>query len=86
MQNHLILLQAALLHHLIPLLLECDDDESHKDVDEKERKDDKVDDVEDRHLHPVAVARTSVLFGHIHRVLQDPGRAQMQCKHMVIKP
>ena len=66
---HLVLFQAALLHHLIPLLLEGNDDESHKDVDEEERKDDKVDDVEDRHFHPVAVARTSVLLCHIHRVL-----------------
>ncbi len=77
--SHLILFQAALLHHLIPLFLEGDDDESHEDVDEEEWKDDKVDDVEDGHLHPVAVARTPVLFCHIYRVLQDPGRAETRC-------
>lgn len=69
---HLILLQAALLHHLIPLLLKGDDDESHEDINKEERKNDKVDDVEDRHLHSVAVARTSVLFCHINGVLKDP--------------
>lgn len=68
---HLVLFQAALLHHLVPLLLEGNDDESHKDVDEEEGKDDKVDDVEDGHLHPVAVARASVLLRHVHRVLQN---------------
>ena len=38
---HLVLLQAALFHHLVPLLLEGDDDESHKDVDKEEREDHK---------------------------------------------
>lgn len=70
---HLILFQAALLHHLVALLLEGDDDKSHKDVDEEEGKDDKVDDIEDGHLHPVPVTRTSVLFCHVHRVLQNSG-------------
>lgn len=70
---HLILLQAALLHHLIPLFLKGNDDESHKDVHEEERKDDKVDNIKDRHLHPVAVTRTSVLLCHVYGVLQDPG-------------
>ena len=74
---YLILFQAALLHHLIPLFLEGDDDESHEDVDEEEGKDDKVDDVEDGHLHPVAVARASVLLRHIHRVLQNPERKEL---------
>lgn len=73
---HLILFQAALFHHLIPLFLEGDDDEGHKDVDEEEGEDDKVNDVEDRHLHPVSVARTSVLLRHIHRVLQNPRREE----------
>lgn len=81
---HLILLQAALLHHFIPLLLERDDDESHEDVDKEEREHDKVDDVEDGHLHPVAVARTSVLLCHIHRVLQHPDRAEKQLSFQMI--
>lgn len=69
---YFILLKAALLHHLIPLFLEGDDDESYKDVDEKEGEDNKVDDVEDWHFHPVAVAWTPVFFCHIYRVLQNP--------------
>ena len=74
--HHLVLLQAALLHHLITLLLKRDDDECHKDVDEEEREDNKVDDIEDRHLHPVATAGTPVLLSHVNRVLQDPGGAK----------
>lgn len=62
---NLILFQAALLHHLITLFLKGDDDESHEDVDEEERKDNKVDDIEDGHLHPVAVARSPVLLCNI---------------------
>lgn len=75
---HLVLLQTAFLHHLVPLFLEGDDDESNEDVDEEERKDDKVDDVEDGHLHPVAVARASVLLRHVYGVLQDPTTTEAQ--------
>ena len=70
---HLVLLQAALFHHLVPLLLEGDDDESHKDVDKEEREDHKVDHIKDGHLHPVAAAWASVFLCHIDRVLQDSG-------------
>lgn len=71
-EAHFVFLKAALLHHLIPLLLEGDDDESHKDVDEEEGEDNKVDDIEDWHFHPVAVTWTPVFFCHIYRVLQNP--------------
>ena len=78
---YLVLLQAAFLHHLVPLLLEGDDDKRHKDVDEEEREDHKVDHVKDGHLHAVAAAWASVLLGHIDRMLQNSGdrggRAQM---------
>lgn len=73
---YLVLFQGTLFHHLITLLLEGDDDESYKDIDKEEWKDNKVDDVEDRHLHPVAVTRTPVFFCDIHRVLQHPERAE----------
>lgn len=69
---YLILLQAALLHHFVSLLLERDDDESHENVDEEEREDHKVDDIKDGHLHAVAAAGPAVLLRHIHRVLQHP--------------
>lgn len=68
---YLVLLQAALLHHLVPLLLEGDDDESHEDVDKEEREDDEVDDIEDGHLHAVAATRASVFLRHVDGVLQD---------------
>ena len=70
---HLILFQAAFLHHLIPLFLEGDDNKSYENVYKEERKDYKVDDVEDRHLHPVSMTWTSVLLCDIHRMLQNPG-------------
>lgn len=70
---YLVLLQAALLHHLVALLLEGDDDESHEDVDKEEREDHKVDHVEDGHLHAVAAARASVLLCHVDGMLQDSG-------------
>lgn len=66
---YLILLQATLLHHLVSLLLEGDDDESHKDIDKEEREDHKVDHVKDGHLHAVAAAWSSVFLCHIDRVL-----------------
>ena len=71
---HLVLLQTALLNHLIPLLLERDDDQSHKDVDEEEREDHKVNHVENRHLHAVPPTRPHAILCHIGGVLQDPSR------------
>lgn len=71
---HLVLLQTALLNHLVALLLEGDDYQSHKDVDKEERENDKVHHVENRHLHPVPSTRPHVLLCNIGRVLQDPNR------------
>lgn len=72
--SHLILLQAALRHGLVSLLLEGDDDQSDEDVDKEEREDHKVDHVEDGHLYPVAWIGTLVFKGGVHRVLQDTAR------------
>lgn len=55
------------------MLLEGDDDESYKDIDEEEREHHKVDHIEDGHLHAVAAAWASVLLCHVYRMLQDPG-------------
>jgi len=55
------------------LFLERDDDESNEYVDEEERKDDEVDDVEERHLHAVVGLRALVLVRRIHRMDQHPG-------------
>lgn len=73
---HLILLQAALRHGLVSLLLEGDDDQSHEDVDEEEGKNHKVDHVEDGRLHAKAWIWTLVFVSGIHRVLEDPGRQE----------
>lgn len=69
---NLVLFQAALGHGLVPLLLEGDDDQSHKDVDEEEGEDHEVDHVEDGRLHAEARVGPVVLIGGVHRVLQDP--------------
>ena len=73
---YLIFLQAVLLHHLVPLLLEGDDDQGHKYVDEEEGEHHEVDDVEDGHLHAVPGAGPLVLEGGVHGVLEDPVRTR----------
>lgn len=74
---YLVFLQTALVDHLVALLLEGDDDQSHEDVDEEERENHKVDHVEDRHLHPVASTRPHVFLRDVGGVLKDPGREEM---------
>ena len=68
--NCLILVEFFIYKLVLALLLERDDDKCHEDVDEEERKDDEVDDVEDGHVHPVAGSWTAVLTRRIYRVLQ----------------
>ncbi len=63
---HLILFQAIVLHHFVSLLLESDDDKSHKDVDEEEGEDHEVHHVKDGHFHPVTWTRALILIGRIH--------------------
>lgn len=74
---HLILLQTALVNHLVALLLESDDDQSHEDVDKEEREDHKVNHIENRHLHAVASTRPHVLLCNVSGVLQDPSRVKI---------
>lgn len=69
---HLVLLQAALLNHLVALLLEGDDDQSHEDIDKEEREDHKVNHVENGHLHSIPSTRPHVLLCYVSGVLQDP--------------
>ena len=54
-------------------LIECDDDESDKDVDKEEWKDNKVNNVVDRHFRSEPRDRTLVLKRRRHWVLQHPG-------------
>lgn len=77
LSSHLIFLQATLCHGLVPLLLEGDDDQSHKYVDEEEGKHHKVDHIEDGCLHAKAWAGSLILEGGINRVLQDPGNREL---------
>ena len=55
------------------LFLKRNDDESDEDIDEEERKDYEVDDVEDGHFHAEVGLRTLVLVCRIHGVTQHPG-------------
>lgn len=73
---HLVLLQTALVDHLVALLLEGDDDQRHEDVDEKEGEDHEIHHVENGHLHPVPSTRPHVLVRYVGGMLQDPGRRQ----------
>ena len=50
--RYLILINLRLLQLRLSLLLEGDDDQGHEDVDKEEGKDDKVDDIEQRHVDP----------------------------------
>lgn len=70
--HYLVLLQAALGHGLVSLLLEGDDDQSHENVDKEERKHHEVDHIEDGRLHAETWAGALVFICGVHRVLQDP--------------
>ena len=72
-ESYLILLQAALRHDFVPLLLEGDDDQGHKDVYKEEGEDHEVDHIENGQLHAVPRAWALLLVGGIHRVFQHPG-------------
>lgn len=74
--SHLILLQAALRHGLVSLLLKGDDDQSHEYIDEEEGEHHEVDHIEDGCLHAKAWAGALILVGSIHRVLQDPEKKE----------
>jgi len=67
---------------VLALFLERDDDQGDENVDEEERKNDEIDDIEDGHLHAVAGLWTVVLDGRIHGVRQHAAtRAQRKRKH-----
>ena len=68
--NHLVLVELVVDQLVLALLLERDNDQRHEDVDEEEREDDEVDDVEDGHLHAVAGLRAVVFDRRVHRVSQ----------------
>ena len=53
--------------------MECDDDETHEDVDHEEGDNDDVDEVEDGHDRPVVVDRADVLRVRIDGNVKDAG-------------
>ena len=59
---------------VLPLLLERDDDEGDKDVDEEEGEDDEVDNVEDGHLHAVPGLWASTLICGVNGILQNSAK------------
>ena len=65
----MVLVDLSVLQLRLALLLEGDDDQSHEDVDEEERKDNKEDDVEYCHFRPEQWTWSLVLVGGSHRVL-----------------
>ena len=68
----LVLVNLSVLQLGLALLLEGDDDQGHKDVDKEEGEDNEEDDVEDGHLGAEERARSVVLKGGSHGVLEDP--------------
>ena len=66
----MVLVDLSVLQLRLALLLEGDDDQSHEDVDEEEREDDKVDYVENKHLDAEEGNRSLVLVRHCHGILK----------------
>ena len=67
---YLIFIDFGLFQLGFSLLLKCDDDQGHEDVDEEEGEDDEVDDVENGHLGAEQGDRRLVLESRGHRLLQ----------------
>ena len=59
---------------VLPLLLERDDDEGDKDIDEEEGEDDEIHDVEDGHLHAITGLGASTLICGVNGILQNSAR------------
>ena len=66
---YLIFVDLRFLQLGLSLLLESDDDQGHEDIDEEERKDDEVDNVENGHLGAEERDRRLVLESGGHGLL-----------------
>ena len=71
--NYLIFIQILIDKFVFSLFLKSDDDQSHKDVDEEEGEHNKVDHVENGHLHSESGQGTSVFKGGVHGMLENSG-------------
>lgn len=78
--SYLILFQAALCHGFISLLLERDDDQSHKDVDKEEGENDEVDYIKDGGFHPITRTGSLVFIRGINRVFQHSREPTRECQ------
>ena len=70
MRTYLILVDLTVLQFGLALLLEGDDDQGHENIDEEERKHDKVHNIKDGHLYAEILNWTLVFVCGSHRVLQ----------------
>lgn len=70
--TYLILVDLSVLQLCLALLLESDDDQGHENIDEEERKHNKVDDIKYGHFDSEILNWTLVFVGGCHRVLEDP--------------
>lgn len=68
--QYLILIDFAILKFGFTLLLKCDDNQGHEYVDEEERKNDEVNDVENGHFNAKILYWTLILVGGRHRMLK----------------
>ena len=68
--NYLILVNVPRQFSLAQLV-KSDDDQSHEDVDEKEREDDEIDDIKNGHFHSEHWDRAFIFVSGGHRVLED---------------
>ena len=71
--RHLVAVEVVFGLQVVDLVrVERDDNQRHEDVEEEERKDDEVDDVEDGRVPVRSRLRTSLLHRGIHRHPQQP--------------
>lgn len=70
---NLIFVQLTVLILFLSLLLEGDDDKTHKDVHHEKSDDNDVDDEEDGDLHTVVVDGADVLSVRVNGFVQQPG-------------
>ena len=68
---NLIFVNFRLLKLGLTLLLKCDDDQGHENIDEKEREDNEVNNVEYGHLYSIHWNGTLIFISNSHGLLQD---------------
>jgi hypothetical protein len=71
--SHLVLVDLTILQFGLALLLKCNDNQGHENVNEEEWKHYEINDVEDGHLDAKVLNWTPVLICCSHRVLKYSG-------------